>query len=242
MAEDLRRRSEDILLRANQRRLAAEAPEADRTAHAAEMREIRQTVILARDIIQRLRMAAAEGTQTADHIFSPDLSYENLSEEQAKKLKETRKEKEKAEKAESPGFRGRGRGRGRGGYGYHPYHPAPAVYAAPQYIQQQGGSCSTVGRTTAVGAAKLRRDGTAAELWPTGRTGLPSRRLQGGSGHPARHESSSSLFRLRRNRPFLEGWGVPARFTGGVSGDAAGPAQQWTACYARHRLHTTRQR
>ena len=138
MAEDLRRRSEDILLRANQRRPAAEAPEADRTAHAAEMREIRQTVILARDIIQRLRMAAAEGTQTADHIFSPDLSYENLSEEQAKKLKETRKEKEKAEKAESPGFRGRGRGRGRGGYGYHPYHSAPAAYAAPQYIPQQG--------------------------------------------------------------------------------------------------------
>ena len=129
MAEDLRRRSEDILLRANQRRLAAEALEADRTAHAAEMREIRQTVILARDIIQRLRMAAAEGTQTADHIFSPDLSYENFSEEQAKKLKETRKEKEKAKKAESPGFRGRGGGRG--GYGYHPYHPAPAVYAAP---------------------------------------------------------------------------------------------------------------
>ena len=138
MAEDLRRRSEDILLRANRRRPAAEAPKADRTAHAVEMREIRQTVILAGDIIQQLRMAAAEGTQTADHIFSPDLSYENLSEEQAKKLKETRKEKEKAEKAESPGFRGRGRGRGRGGYGYHPYHPAPAAYAAPQYIQQQG--------------------------------------------------------------------------------------------------------
>ena len=129
MAEDLRRRSEDILLRANRRRPAAEAPTADRTAHAVEMREIRQTVILAGDIIQRLRMAAAEGTQTADHIFSPDLSYENLSEEQAKKLKETRKEKEKAKKAESPGFRGRGGGRG--GYGYHPYHPAPAVYAAP---------------------------------------------------------------------------------------------------------------
>ena len=128
MAEDLRRRSKDILLRAN-RQPAAEAPEADRNAHAADMREIRQTVILARDIIQRLRMAAAEGTQTADHIFSPDLSYENLSEEQAKKLKETRKEKEKAKKAESPGFRGRGGGRG--GYGYHPYHPAPAVYAAP---------------------------------------------------------------------------------------------------------------
>ena len=102
---------------------------------------MRQAVILAGDIVQRLRMAAAEGTQAADHIISPDLSYENLSEEQAKKLKETRKEEEKAEKSEQPGFtgyRGRGRGRGRGGYGYHPFQPAPVAYNAPQYPQQQG--------------------------------------------------------------------------------------------------------
>ena len=127
MAEELRRRGEDILLRANQRQQAAAAPEDKRTAHTAAVREMRQAVILAGDIVQRLRMAAAEGTQAADHILSPDLSYENLSEEQAKKLKETRKEKEKAEKSEQPGFtgyRGRGRGRGRGGYGYHPYQPA----------------------------------------------------------------------------------------------------------------------
>ena len=51
MAEELRRRGEDILLRANQRQPAAAAPEEERIAHAAEVREMRQAVILAGDIL-----------------------------------------------------------------------------------------------------------------------------------------------------------------------------------------------
>ena len=63
MAEELRRRSEDILLRANQHQPAAAAPEEERTAHTAAVRKMRQAVILAGDLVQRLCMAAAEGTR-----------------------------------------------------------------------------------------------------------------------------------------------------------------------------------
>ena len=72
MAEELRWRGEDILLRANQHQPAVAAPEEERTAHTAAVRKMRQAVILAGDMVQRLRMAAAEGTRrqgrTADTL------------------------------------------------------------------------------------------------------------------------------------------------------------------------------
>ena len=50
----MRWRGEDILLRANQHQPAVAAPEEERTAHTAAVRKMRQAVILAGDLVQRL--------------------------------------------------------------------------------------------------------------------------------------------------------------------------------------------
>ena len=79
-------------------------------------------------MVLQLRMAAAEGLELADKVFSPVAGYDELPEEQAKAFREYKREQEKESRAKAQqaarggeGGRGASGYRGRGHYGYQPY-------------------------------------------------------------------------------------------------------------------------
>ena len=117
----------------------------------AALRLQRQLVLDIGGTVLQTRMAAAEGMELAEKIFSPVAGYDELPEDQAKAFKEYKKEQEKEAKARAQqaargrGGRGGGGYRGRGYYNYQPYTippqyghqvmqtaPAPAGYAGQQ--------------------------------------------------------------------------------------------------------------
>ena len=103
----------------------------------AALRLQRQLVLDIGGAVLQTRMAAAEGMELAEKIFSPVAGYDDLPEEQAKAFKEYKKEQEKEAKARAQQAARGGGGRGGGGYrgrGYHNYQP----YTIPQQYGHQG--------------------------------------------------------------------------------------------------------
>ena len=139
--ETARQAGEDVLLQLAQLSVAdAAVPE----IQAAAQRQARQQVLDLGTLVLHLRMAATEGRDMVEHIFSPVAGIDELPEEQAKAFRERKKEKEKEEKARATAAQAaaqsaaqsanrgggyyRGSYRGRGGYGYQPYQ-VPQQYA-----------------------------------------------------------------------------------------------------------------
>ena len=104
---------------------------------AAALRLQRQLVLELGGMVLQLRMAAAEGLELADKVFSPVAGYDELPEEQAKAFREYKREQEKESRAKAQqAARGGGNGRGAGGYrgrGHYGYQP----YIFPQQYGQQ---------------------------------------------------------------------------------------------------------
>ena len=110
----------------------------------AALRLQRQLVLDLGGTVLQLRMAAAEGMELADKIFSPVAGYDGLQEEQAKAFREYKKEQEKESKAKAQqaargggGFRGAGGYRGRGYYNYQPYTVPQQYGQQPLAVMQQ---------------------------------------------------------------------------------------------------------
>ena len=132
--EDMRSQAEDCLLQIAG--LTAQGANVE-NIQAAALRLQRQLVREIGGTVLQMRMAAAEGMELADKIFSPVAGYDELQEDQAKAFKEYKKEQEKENKAKAQqAARGGGGGRGYGGYrgrGYYNYQP----YTIPQQYGQQ---------------------------------------------------------------------------------------------------------
>ena len=139
--ETARQAGEDVLLQLAQLSVAdAAVPE----IQAAAQRQARQQVLDLGTLVLQLRMAATEGRDMVEHIFSPVAGFDELPEEQGKAFRERKKEKEKEETARATAAQAaaqsaaqsanrgggyyRGAYRGRGGYGYQPYQ-VPQQYA-----------------------------------------------------------------------------------------------------------------
>ena len=140
-AETIRQLGEDSLLE-----WVATAAEGANVAdiRVRALRIQRQLVTDVGELVNQLRMAAAEGADIASQAWSPVADYEDLPEDVAKSFKDLKKEQEKAEKAKTQqGQRGgggpyRGYGRGRGYY-YQPYivPQQPNLMSQPPPVQQQ---------------------------------------------------------------------------------------------------------
>ena len=110
----------------------------------AALRLQRQLVLDLMGTVLQLCMAAAEGMELADKIFSLVAGYDGLHEDQAKAFKEYKKEQEKESKAKAQqaargggGYRGAGGYRGRGYYNYQPYTVPQQYGQQPPAVMQQ---------------------------------------------------------------------------------------------------------
>ena len=104
---------------------------------AAALRLQRQLVLELGGMVLQLRMAAAEGLELADKVFSPVAGYDELPEEQAKAFRESKREQEKESRAKAQqaarGGGGRSQSRwisGQGSLRLQAVHLSAAVWAA----------------------------------------------------------------------------------------------------------------